>query len=63
MPSVISAIQNTVSIAQFDRGLAELAAERLARFDPADLIPEEEVWARLGLTQADLDSVGEAEFE
>ena len=60
MPSVISAIQNTVSIAQFDRGLA---AERPARSDPADLIPEETVWERLGLTQADLDSVGEAEFE
>ena len=107
MPSVISAIQNTVPIAQFNRGLAErifeevkaagakvvmkgdaaecellspdeyvrlvedaedarlfaLAAERMERYDPAALIPEENVWERLGVTQADLDSVGEAEFE
>ena len=107
MPSVISAIQNTVPIAQFNRGLAErifeevkaagakvvmkgdaaecvllspdeyvrlvedaedahlfaLAAERLSRSGSAEAIPEEKVWERLGLTQAELDSVGEAEFE
>ena len=46
-----------------DARLFALAAERMERYDPAALIPEEKVWERLGVTQADLDSVGEAEFE
>ena len=107
MASVISAIQNTVPITQFNRGLAgkifeevkatgakvvmknntaecvllspeeyvrlmdevndarllATAAERMANYDPASLIPEEKVWDRLGLIQEDLDSIGEVEFE
>lgn len=107
MPSVISAIQNTVPITQFNRGLAgkifeevkatgakvvmknnaaecvllspdeyvrlmeevndarllALASERMANFDPSTLIPEEKVWARLGITQEELDSIGEVELE
>ena len=107
MPSVISAIQNTVPISHFNRGLAgkifeevksagakvvmknntaecvllspeeyirlmdevndarllAIASERMANFDSTTLIPEEEVWKRFGITQEDLDSVGEVEFE
>ena len=46
-----------------DARLAALAAERLANLDPATLVPAEKVWERLGITQADLDAVGEVEFE
>ncbi len=107
MPSVVSAIRNTIPITQFNRGFAgqifedvkahgakvvmknntaecvllspdeyvqlmdelndarllALAAERMANFDPATLIPEEKVWDRLGITDEDLDAVGEVEFE
>ena len=107
MPSVVSAIRNTVPITQFNRGLsgqifedvkthgtkvvmknnaaecvllspdeyvrlmdelndarlAAIAAERLAHFDPATLIPEEKVWDRLGITDEELESVGEVEYE
>lgn len=107
MSSVISAIQDTVPITQFNRGLAgkifaevkatgakvvmknnvaecvllspeeyvrlmdevndarllALASERMTNYDPAALVPEEKVWERLGITQGDLDSVGEVEFE
>ncbi|MBQ6442402.1 MAG: type II toxin-antitoxin system Phd/YefM family antitoxin [Lachnospiraceae bacterium] len=107
MPSVVSAIQNTVPITQFNRGLAgqifedvkahgakvvmknntaecvllspdeymklmdelndahlaALSTERLADFDPAALIPEEKVWEHLDITEEDLASVGEVDFE
>jgi PHD/YefM family antitoxin component YafN of YafNO toxin-antitoxin module len=107
MPSVISAIQNTVPITHFNRGLAgkifeevkatgakvvmknnaaecvllspdeyvrlmdevndarllAIATERMANFDPSALIPEEKVWERLGVTQEELDSIGEVEIE
>ena len=107
MPSVISAIQNTVPITHFNRGLAgkifeevkatgakvvmknntaecvllspdeyvrlmdevndahllAIASERMANYDPSTLIPEEKVWERLGITQEDLDSIGEVEIE
>ena len=107
MPSVISAIQNTVPITYFNRGLAgkifeevkttgakvvmknnaaecvllspdeyvrlmdevndarllSMASERMAKFDPSSLIPEEKVWERLGITQEDIDSIGEVEIE
>lgn len=107
MPSVVSAIHDTVPITQFNRGLAgqifedvkthgakvvmknnsaecvllspdeyvrlmdelndarllALASERMAHFDAAAIIPEEKVWDRLGITEDDLDSIGEVEFE
>ena len=107
MPSVVSAIRNTVPITQFNRGLAGqifedvkatgakvvmknnsaecvllapdeyvrlmdelndarlavLATERMSRFDPATLIPEERVWERLGITDEELDAAPEVEFE
>ena len=107
MPSVISAIQNTVPITHFNRGLAgkifeevkatgakvvmknnaaecvllspdeyvrlmdevndarllAIASKRMENYDPSTLIPEEKVWERLGITQEDLDSIGEVEIE
>ena len=107
MPSVISAIQNTVPITHFNRGLAgkifeevkatgamvvmknnaaecvllspdeyirlmdevndarmlAIATERMANYDPSTLIPEGKVWERLGITEEDLDSIGEVELE
>lgn len=105
--NVVSAIQNTVPISQFNRGLAGqifedvkthgakvvmknnvaecvllspeeyirlmdevndtrlliMASERLQRLDTSALIPEEQVWQELGLTQEDLDAAGEVELE
>ena len=46
-----------------DARLAVLAAQRLANLDPAALVPEEAVWQRLGITEDDMDAVGEVEFE
>ena len=107
MPSVLSAIRNTVPITQFNRGLAgkifddvkvtgakvvmknntaecvllspdeyvrlmdavndakllALAVERMEHYDPDTLIPEEKVWERLGITDEDIDAIGEVEFE
>ena len=107
MQNVVSAIQNTVPISQFNRGLAGqifedvkthgakvvmknnaaecvllspeeyislmdelndarlllLASGRLQKMDSAALIPEEQVWQELGITQEDLDAVGEVELE
>ena len=105
--NVVSAIQNTVPISQFNRGLAGqifedvkthgakvvmknnmaecvllspeeyvrlmdevndtrlllLASERLQKLDSASLIPGEQVWQELGITQGELDAVGEVELE
>ena len=107
MRSVVSAVNRTVPISQFNRGLAgqifsdvkkngpkvvmknneaevvllppqeyvelmdilndyellSLAMERMEHYDPSSLISEEEMDRRLGITQAELDSVGEVEFE
>ena len=107
MSSVISAIEKTVPISQFNRGLAgqifsdvknngskvvmknnvaeavlvspdeyveimdtindylllTLAVERMSSYDPDTLISEEEMDERLGISQEELDSVGEVEFE
>ena len=107
MLSVVSAVNRTVPISQFNRGLAgqifsdvkkngpkvvmknneaevvllppqeyvelmdilndyellSLAMERMERYDPSALISEEEMERRLGITQEELNSVGEVEFE
>ena len=46
-----------------DYELLTLAFERLSHLDSAALIPEDKVWERLGITEADLDESGEVEFE
>ena len=107
MQSVVSAINRTVPISQFNRGLAgqifsdvkktgpkvvmknnepeavilppnqyvelmdilndyellSIAVERMEHFDPSTLISEEAMDRELGITQEELDSVGEVEFE
>ena len=105
--NVVSAINRTVPISQFNRGLAgkifdevkrsgskvvmknneaevvlvppeeyvqlmdkledyelmAIALERLNRYDPEKTVPEEQVWADLGITDEELDAAGEVEFE
>ena len=107
MPSVVSAIRDTVSIALFNRGLAgkvfedvkktgakvvmknnaaecvlmspeeytrimdelndarllALATERMSGYDPATLTSQEEMERRLGITDEELDAIGEVEIE
>jgi len=107
LQSVVSAIQNTVPISQFNRGLAgkiftdvksngpkvvmknneaevvllppdhyvqlmdilndyellSLAVERMENFDASKLISEKEMDRELSITQEEMDSVGEVEFE
>ena len=46
-----------------DYELLSLAVERMEHYDPSKLISEEEIDSELGITQEELDSVGEVEFE
>ena len=46
-----------------DAKLAALAAERMQHFAPAATIPAEEVYRSHGITEADLASMDEVEFE
>lgn len=46
-----------------DAKLAALAAERMQHFDPAAAISAEEVYRSHGITEADLASMDEIEFE
>ena len=46
-----------------DAKLAALAAERMQHFDPAAAISAEEVYRSHGITDADLASMDEVEFE
>ena len=107
MPSVVSAILNTIPISQFNRGLAgkifdevkttgakvviknnvaecvllspdeyvrlmdevndarllAVATECMSSFDSSKLISEEEMDRELGISEKELESVGEVEFE
>lgn len=46
-----------------DAELYAVAMERLAHYDPKDVVTEEEMREKYHITQEDLDSVGEVEFE
>ena len=46
-----------------DARLLLSASERLQKMDSTALIPEEQVWQELSITQEDLDAVGEVELE
>ena len=46
-----------------DARLLALAAERMAKADPAMFVPAEHLYAKLGITQEDLDAVDEADIE
>ena len=43
--------------------LLTMAVERMSSYDPSTLVSEEDVDRRLGITQVELDSIGEVEFE
>ena len=46
-----------------DYYLLTLAVERLCNFDPSELISMEEMDKRLGISESELDDVGEVDFE
>ena len=46
-----------------DARLLNTANERMQNFNPANLISGEELYKDLGITKADLDAIGEVEFE
>lgn len=46
-----------------DAKLLMLAAERMAHYDSSANIPADEVYKNLGITESDLDSIGEVEIE
>ena len=46
-----------------DARLLALAVERTANYDPSALISQEDLLRELGITQAELDSMDEVEFE
>ncbi|MBQ3346139.1 MAG: hypothetical protein IJG51_09070 [Synergistaceae bacterium] len=46
-----------------DVRLMAVAEDRLSRFDPSCLIPAEEVYRTLGITQEELDAMPEVELE
>lgn len=46
-----------------DARLLTMAAERIAKFNPNELITQEEIDRKFGITEADLDGFEEVEFE
>ena len=43
--------------------LLTMAVKRMENYDPSNVITEAEMRKRLGITQEELDSIGEVEFE
>ena len=46
-----------------DARLLAIAVSRMVNFDSSTVIPAEELYRELGITDEDLDAVGEVEFE
>lgn len=46
-----------------DARLLAVATERMEHFDPATVVAAEDLYKELGITQADLDAIGEVEIE
>jgi len=46
-----------------DARLLAVATERMAHFDPSTVIAAEDLYKELGITQEDLDAIGEVEIE
>ena len=46
-----------------DARLLSLANERMQNFNSANLISSEDLYKELGITEEDLDAIGEVEFE
>ena len=49
--------------AAIDEELLRMATERLSHMDPSTLVNAEEVYAELGITEEDLESCEDVEFE
>ena len=46
-----------------DARLLTMAADRMAKADPATFISADQLYAEMGITQADLDEIGEVDIE
>lgn len=46
-----------------DARLLSMATTRMAKADPASFIPAEQLYAEMGITQADIDEIGEVDIE
>lgn len=46
-----------------DARLLAVATERMEHFDPSTVVAAEDLYKELGITQADLDAIGEVEIE
>ena len=46
-----------------DARLLTMATERMAKYDPSSVIAAESLYKELGVTQEDLDAIGEVDFE
>ena len=46
-----------------DARLLTMAANRMAKADPSSFIPADQLYADMGITQADLDEIGEVDIE
>ena len=46
-----------------DARLLSIANERMQNFNPENLISSEDLYKELGITEEDLDAIGEVEFE
>lgn len=46
-----------------DARLLTMAANRMAKGDPSSFVSAEQLYAEMGITQADLDEIGEVDIE
>lgn len=46
-----------------DARLLSMATARMAKTDPASFIPAEQLYTEMGITQADIDEIGEVDIE
>lgn len=76
MTNLIRDIRSKSCISPFNSGFAEksieetndarllkIATERMEKYDPNSVIPEEELYASLGIDKKALDAIGEIELE
>ena len=46
-----------------DARLLTMATTRMAKADPSSFVPADQLYAEMGITQADLDEIGEVDIE
>lgn len=46
-----------------DARLLTIATTRIEKVDPSSFVPAEQLYAEMGITQADLDEIGEVDIE